>query len=431
MSTPHKHVTPQQVQQADLPQQTTLPTQPLTEADARRAEAEALHRTLETREEVIEARRRGRIEVETWRVSEEVTRQAQERLRVERLRLEQNAVPAGAENEMHEAMVPAPGRTLPEPMTIGRLLVGLDGTPYSERALPYALAIASWAHAAIVLAHVREPEPGGVRAAFSKVVDSSTDESSARHVPDVATYLDTLRERVEMAARRVEMAAHRVETVTLRAGTAADGLAEAIEQTHADVVVLATHTRQGLERRILGSVGDQLIQRTRVPVLMIPRSLDLHPEQTPSFRRVLVPLDGSLLAEQALAPVLALARCVSPNDLVGMDIVLYSIAESQDTLPHGARYVQDLRERLLQMHLPDSVRVRATAVVGSAPGAITSAAIHGVLTEPGYPQRFDVVAMATHGRGGFQRWVYGSVAEHVLSHVAVPTLLVHPERTDM
>ena len=93
--------------------------------------------------------------------------------------------------------------------------------------------------------------------------------------------------------------------------------------------------------------------------------------------------------------------------------------------------MQEMRERLLEAGLPAEVSLTATAMVGSPPGSITSAAIHGVITEPDYPQRFDLVVMATHGRGGFQRWLYGSVAEYVLSHIAVPTLLVHPEQTDM
>lgn len=417
MSTPQER--PRVVQQTDLPME------PLTQADARRAEEEALHRTLQTSEEVSESRRRGRIEAETRRVSEEVTRQAQERLRLERSRLEPAATPTSVVDERREDLVaPAPGRALPKPMTIERLLVPLDGTPYSERALPFALAFASWANASIALAHINEPERSRARATLSKAVDSTTPESAAQRAPDVATYLNTIRDRVVTAVPRVE-------TIMLNADSAADGIAAVIEQAHADVVLLATHARQGLERRILGSVGDQLIQRTRVPVLLIPPGLGINPDQTQTFQRVLVPLDGSMLAEQALAPVLALARLAGSNGRGGMEIVLFYVADSQVTRPDGVRYVQDVRERLIQAQLPDSVRLTATAMVGSPPGSITSAAIHGVITEPAYPRRFDFVAMATHGRGGFQRWLYGSVAEYVLSHVTVPTLLVHPESTDM
>ena len=411
---------------SQLVQQTDLPMEPLTPADSRRAEEDALHRTLEVGEEAGESRRRGRIEAETRRISEEVTRDAQARIRLERERsgLATAAAVAAEDQPGDAAVIAVPGRALPEPQTLDRILIGLDGTPYSERSLPYALAIAARAHASIVLAHVREPEPGLAHSTLSKALGSTSHEPSAEHAPNMAAYLDTL-------TRRVSAVAPHVEIVMLSAEGAADGLAAAVEQTHSDLVVLATHARQGLERRILGSVGDQLIQRTRVPLLLIPPGLDASSESVAPLRRVLVPLDGSVLAEQALAPVLALARQVGQDDSAGMDIVLFYVADSQVTRPEGARYVQDVRERLLRTALPASVRLTATALVGSAPGSITSAAVHGAISEPTYPKRFDLVVMATHGRGGFQRWLYGSVAEYVLSRVSVPTLLVRPESTEM
>lgn len=436
MSTPSRdqpNIMPSVQQPADLPME------PLGEADARRAEAEALQRTVETSQEASEARRRGRVEAETRRVSEEVTQQAQARLRLERLRQEQSTTPStGGDDERRMATddlrddveVAASDRALPEPIAIERVLVPLDGTLYAERALPYSLALATWANASVFLAHVRERDPGRARVAFSRALEGTPPETPVHSEQDAAAYLDAMRERV----RAIVPSIPRVETITLSADTAAGGLMAITERTNADVVVLATHARQGLERRILGSVGDQFIQNTHVPVLFIPPGLAVpteQPLQPPKFRRVLIPLDGSAFAEQALAPVLALARCVVPDDPYGMEIVLYYVAESQITRPDGARYVEEVCERLHGLGLPASVSVTATALVGSPPGSITSAAVHGVISEPSYPRRFDLVAMATHGRGGFQRWLYGSVAEYVLSRVAVPTVLVHPKRPDM
>lgn len=417
---------------SQVEQPPALPTEPLSDVEARRAEAEALHRTLDTSQETIESRRRGRVEAETRRVSEEVTKQAQERLQRERLSQDQSvATLTDGDDETLDALndfeVAASSRPLPEPMSIERVLVPLDATPYAERALPYSLALASFARAAVVLAHVQEREPGRARAILAKALEGASTDTPVSGEQDATTYLDTVREHVRAEVPTVP----RVEAITLSADTAANGLMAIAGHAGGDVVVLATHARQGLERRILGSVGDELVQRTHVPILLIPPGLAVPTEQPPRFRRVLIPLDGSALAEQALAPVLALARCLPPEDPYGLDIVLYYVAESQVTRPDGARYIQKVRERLLSAKLPAPVSITATAMVGSPPGSITSAAIHGVITEPGFPCRFDLVTMATHGRGGFQRWLYGSVAEYVLSHVAVPVLLVHPERTDM
>lgn len=402
-----------------------LPSEPLTEVDARRAEAEALQRTQETSQETIESRRRGRIEAETRRISEEVTRQAQERLRLER---EQREQPVGIANgtDLSEtataAGVDASRRGLPEPAHMERVLVALDGTSYAERALPYCMALAARAHATLILAHVIETELTGN--ALSKAMHHAKSEVRMRGMQSVDAYLDTLSEYTETSVARVG-------TTVLTADTAADGLVALLARTDADIVALATHARQGLERRILGSVGDTLIQRTSVPVLLIPPGVDLQNAPAPTFRRILVPLDGSMAAEQALAPVLALAKSAASDDHHRMDIVLYHVVESRVTRPDGVRYVEDVRERMLQTGLPESVSVTAAAMVGSPPGSITSAAIHGLTSEPTYPERFDLVAMATHGRSGFQRWLYGSVAEYLLSHLSVPILLVRPEQSDM
>lgn len=415
------------VERQPVVQQTDLPKEPLSEAESRRAEAEALHRTLETSDEATESRRRGRIEAETRRISEEVTRQAQERQREEHARLERLSVPASGEYEMRQAPeANVPERALPQPTAINCVLVPLDGTAYAERALPYSRSLAMWANASIVLAHVRERETGHAREMLSKALVGDPTEAPERDEQDAAAYLSAMREGIAAGVSSTM----RVETIDLSADTAADGLITIAERTNADMVILATHARQGLERRILGSVGDQLVQRTHLPVLLIPPGLATI-AQAPTFRRVLVPMDGSMLAEQALAPVLTLAKHLAPDDELGMDIVLYYVAESHVARPEGARYMNDVRERLLRIGLPSTIAITATAMVGSPPGSITSAAIHGVITEPSYPRRFDLVAMATHGRNGFQRWLYGSVAEYVLSHITVPTLLVHPEHTDM
>lgn len=404
------------------------PTEPLSEADARRADAEALHRTLETSDEASESRRRGRIEAQTRQISEDVTRQAQERLRDEHVPLEQPSVPVSGADERRDALdTIVHRRALPEPTTIERVLVPLDGTAYAERALPYSSALAMWANASIVLAHVQEREPRRARALLSKALDGATTDMPARNEQDAIAYLTAKHEGIATGLS----SATRVETINLSADTVADGLAAIAGRTSCDMAVLATHARQGLERRILGSVGDELVQRTHMPMLLIPPGLNVSTTQSPTFRRVLVPLDGSVLAEQALAPVLALAEHLAPDDKRGMEIVLYYVADSYVAQPEGARYTTGVRERLLRLDLPDAVAITATAMVGSPPGSITSAAIHGLITEPSYPTRFDLVAMATHGRGGVQRWLYGSVAEYVLSHITVPTLLVHPERTDI
>ena len=143
------------------------------------------------------------------------------------------------------------------------------------------------------------------------------------------------------------------------------------------------------------------------------------------YTRIIVPLDGSKLAESALPEAKQLAK------LTGAELVLIRVVDYSARDKFGdfgllyeyeamAQALSEERE-LAHAYLADMVRateaegypVSATLVDGIAAKAIVG------LTEPG-----DVIVMATHGRTGVKRWFIGSIAEDVLRHATVPVLLV-------
>ena len=92
-------------------------------------------------------------------------------------------------------------------------------------------------------------------------------------------------------------------------------------------------------------------------------------------------------------------------------------------------YLDEVEARLIASGLPQEARISKQVQLGSARGAIVAAANQGVPAAQSAASSagaFDLMALATHGRGGLGRLVYGSVARYVLSQVAVPALLVHP-----
>ena len=143
------------------------------------------------------------------------------------------------------------------------------------------------------------------------------------------------------------------------------------------------------------------------------------------FKHILVPLDGSLLAEQALAPAcrvaekfsgrLLLLRVVTPDrTLPGLPY----LAGRSSSAPIGpARPLLDEAEAYLAgLRLPNpAVPVRSLVLAGAPPEMIVATA-----TE----QNVDLIVMSTHGRAGITRLLYGSVAEAVLRGATVPVLLV-------
>jgi nucleotide-binding universal stress UspA family protein len=77
-----------------------------------------------------------------------------------------------------------------------------------------------------------------------------------------------------------------------------------------------------------------------------------------------------------------------------------------------------------------AVHVIAASRLGSPAGAIVSAADLGLVDPGGTWVPANLIVMATHGRGGVGRWLYGSVASYVLPRVHAPVLLVHPRLAD-
>lgn len=198
-------------------------------------------------------------------------------------------------------------------------------------------------------------------------------------------------------------------------------------------------TRQAQERERLAAYGAPSAAPS--PAIPVPTAIGAVGHRLPApwpLRRVLVPLDGSPLAEQALGLALGLATvgqpAQGPEPLELRELALVYVAENQITRFDGDRYLAEVSNRLRQAGLPPTITITPVAVVGAVPGdTIVELAARGVrpetalvTTAPQEPQPFDLIVLATHGRKGLGRWLYGSVATQVLEHSAVPVLIVHP-----
>lgn len=401
MSTSSSQSTPRQDDSSDL----VHAARPITVPEAALIEEEARERAGQTAQEVMGERRRGRIEAEAHRISEEMTRRAQEQQRV--------AEHPPAPPPQIEAGDTQPPVVL-RPATIKRVLVPLSGAVFAERAIPYAGALARLTGASLAFVRIGGlpvPDPG-----TSLMV-------SELHAGGIAS------ERLAPDVTGIE----RIEQIVLPAGAVSEKLLSLEATDGSDLVVLATRRHMGAEGDTLGTVARALIRHGRAPVLVIPPNVAVPDEGQPTFRRILVPLDGSALAEQALPPLIGILRG-RPDAVAGSgsgagdglhEVVLFSAVEARQTLDDAYLYLNGLCD-LLESSTPGTVRFSVEARLGSAPGAIVAAAAQGGEAVREHPTPFDLVALATHGRGGPQRWLLGSVAEYVLAHAAVPMLVVRP-----
>jgi nucleotide-binding universal stress UspA family protein len=180
---------------------------------------------------------------------------------------------------------------------------------------------------------------------------------------------------------------------------------------------MTTHGRGPVSRFFLGSVADELLRRSPVPLLLTrshERAPALIPE--PVLRNVLIPLDGSALAEQVLGPALDLAR------LMASRCTLLRVVEAGPP-PHG-RTEQAVAEAGAYLeHLAGWVREPALPVEARVVVAPHAAA---AIIQEAQAQGSDLIALATHGRGGVRRMLLGSVADKVIRATTTPVLVYRP-----
>ena len=137
------------------------------------------------------------------------------------------------------------------------------------------------------------------------------------------------------------------------------------------------------------------------------------------FDKILVPLDGSLLAEAALwkaagianGGTLSLLRAAEARSLVGTDLVEAQVAAVQEAEEYLASVARRLADRGLK-------KVETHVWYGPPAAAIVEAA---------ETQKADVIVMSTHGRSGLGRLILGSVAESVLRGTRKPILVVRAD----
>jgi nucleotide-binding universal stress UspA family protein len=290
------------------------------------------------------------------------------------------------------------------------ILVPLDGSPFAEQALPWALCLARRAGATLdlVRGHVLYAltQPAAAWAPFDPVAEAECQQEER-------AYLDGI-------ARRLTGAAPVAVRKALVDGFETEGIRKRVQEGRADLVVMATHGRGPLGRLFLGSVADVLVRETSVPVLLVrPRGAapDLLPG--PAAANILVPLDGSRLAEQALGPAADLARlllapCTLLRVLEPAGIATESASLEAARTAAALVYLETVADRLRGQDLVVQTRVAVAAHPAKA-----------ILGEA-RAQQGTVIALATHGRGGLTRVVLGSIADKVLQTAPGPVLVYRP-----
>jgi nucleotide-binding universal stress UspA family protein len=273
-----------------------------------------------------------------------------------------------------------------------RMLVPLDGSLQADRILPYASSWASRLHIPILLLSIVD-----LRVA-----------SSARGHGDVERQLQQAVDR--LLHEGVQAA------VAITAGRPAEEILGVAESQGCDLIVLSTSTRQGIGQGILGGVADKVFHASQLPLLLIPPlpgEPSISAPQIPTT--LIVPLDGSALAEAALPFAEELAPRLSAEVMLVRAVPFAGAIVDEKGPPTGEVEARAYLERLTQRLRLEGLAVQSQTFDGPPVELILELARRT-------PQ--SLVLLTTHGRSALARWFVGSVAEGIVRAASTPALVI-------
>jgi nucleotide-binding universal stress UspA family protein len=287
------------------------------------------------------------------------------------------------------------------------IVVPLDGSTFAEQALPMALELARRSGAALTL--VRVHQPPAMAASRSNEWDSEIRRRETQYLNDTAVQSSDL--------------VGAVPDVALLEGRPADAICRWAHDRDAPLIVMSSHGLTGFSRYWIGSVTDSVIREARTPVLMVRSRGANEPLPTVAVHTILVPLDGSRVAEAILPHALSVACATGARLELYRVVATAQIPEVAPALEEDAtgalirQSEADLRAAAARLgDAASKVRVDVKACIADSPA--TSISEHARVLN------CELVAMTTVA-SGLARLI-GSVADKVIRHGPAMVLLIRP-----
>ena len=302
-----------------------------------------------------------------------------------------------------------------------RILVPLDGSGLAEQVLPYvsrsSLGLGIPVHLFQVLDAVNERLADPAHGLYTSAIADGFHDNAI-------DYLNSVKRN--MPGKEI--------TTDAFEGNAVSGIIEEADKSPGALVAMATHGRSGVTRLLMGSATDNVLHHTKNPMLIVRGHRDGEPALDTNLETIIVPLDGSPLAEQVLPHVAALANALNLKVTLvraaattehfravtgfqridGVTGLHYQNFETM-TQAAGSQAADYIKEQ------EDSLRRQGVASVDHkiVPGSAAHVIVDVALETPD-----NLVAMTTHGHSGPARWTLGSVTDRVVRHSGDPVLVI-------
>jgi nucleotide-binding universal stress UspA family protein len=277
------------------------------------------------------------------------------------------------------------------------VLIPLDGSSLAEQVLPYGQQIADVCGARLELICAIETE-------------DLPEDAVAEVEQERCGYLQRLVASLPAAASP---------TSTCRRGRPAEVIVDHAGDHPGTLIAMASHGYSGMQRWLLGSVAHKVVQAASTPVLLLPIGATSPSGGPVEFERMIIPLDGSPLAEQVLDYAMKLCGCLdmelilvrayNPN-FPGSSVRMKEVS----TIVHDAaeNYLKEIAERLRSEGL----------------NAVSYKVLRGIpaeqITDFALETPNSLTAMCTHGRHGVGRWLLGSITDAVIHSAEEPVLVI-------
>jgi len=285
-----------------------------------------------------------------------------------------------------------------------KILVPLDGSKTAEAVLPYSKFLAETLHLPVQLVHAIDPQSA------APVLQAKREMEYLQGA--AASYLDSVQTEC-----------------VVKSGAPAEIILDTANLDPGAVIAMATHGQSGGQRWLLGQVAQKVLQAAKNPLVLIRPNDANKAASAGHFRTIIVPLDGSHLAEQVLPHVVFLARQLQTAVTLIRTYTLptagYFMAAGiahPDMAALGEKIKQEaggyLEAKAAELKVQGLAKISSHIVEGHGPEEIIELARRNADS---------LIALASHGRSGFGRWVLGSVAERVVSYAGTPVLVIRPQ----
>ena len=302
-----------------------------------------------------------------------------------------------------------------------RIIVPLDGSGLAEQVLPFATRISLGMGIPIHLIQVVHTVPENMADPVHGLYRSSI--TAGMH-DEAMDYLNSIKRKTPGSEITCEAFEGNVSSIII----------EEAAKTPGSLVAMSTHGRSGVVRWLLGSITDNVLRHTNNPILIVRGDSQGEPESDTNLKTIIVPMDGSPMAEEIIPHVAALANALelkvtllhasataeefgSITGFGRLDGASGAHFQSFEQMAHDAKnqaldYLKGMEDKLRNLGV---IVIESRIERGSADNVIVDAALET-------PD--NLVAMTTHGRSGPTRWTLGSVTDRVVRHSGDPVLVI-------